>query len=136
MRKNNSLKLAAALIVCSLVFTIAGCAIKASTPAISEIAGVILSGGDTTPESGPLDTPRKYVYEVRTDGGSAVRLSYTAYPPSPVGDAARAKIVLDFYYGTIRQGDYVKARGSYDQSTNTVTVAQQGDYIKTYAQKP
>jgi hypothetical protein len=115
---------------------ISGCWNASDTPTYAEITGVILSGGDTTPESGPLDTPRKYVYALCLESGKEIWLSYTAFPPSPVGDAARAKIMLDFYYGTMRQGDYVKAQGAFDPATNTVTVASLIDYIKTYAQKP
>ncbi len=102
---------------------------------ITSIAGYVIGGGDTTPE-GLFDVPRKFVYKIKTDDNSFINVSYTAYPPSPVGDIQKKKIRLNFHAGTILIGDYLKARGSYDKNTNTVIVASEGDYIETYTKKP
>ena len=100
-------------------------------PPIS-VTGTVVSGGDTTSPGGPLDAPRIFVYEVKRDDGTKVKVSYTAYPPSPVGDANRAKITLDFSGGGINMGDRMEALGRIDKETNTIVVADQGDYIRTY----
>ncbi len=100
------------------------------------VLGAVITGGDTTPADGPLDAPRKFVYKLRKDDGTFVDVAYTAYPPSPAGNAAMAKISLSLYDGSIKAGDYMKAQGTYDKETNTVTVVNQGDFIKTYPQKP
>ena len=99
------------------------------------IRGVVISGGDTTPPDGPLDAPRKLVYKVIREEGWPVNVSYTAYPPSPLGDAMRAKITLDFYGGEVKAGDRIEARGTLDTETNTLAVMEQGDYIRTFVQK-
>ncbi len=96
------------------------------------VTGIVLSGGDTTPPGGPVDAPRVFVYEVKKSDGSTVKVSYTAYPPSPVGNANRAKITLEFSGGTVQIGDRMEALGRIDKETNTVVIADQGDYIKTY----
>lgn len=101
----------------------------------AKISGTVIGGGDTTP-TGLMDVPRKFVYELRRDSGSAIYVSYTIYPPSPAGDAANAKITLEFYNGTVTVGDYMQAFGTFDVRSNTITVANQGDYIKTFAHKP
>ena len=106
-----------------------------SDPSI-KVTGVVVGGGDTTLANGPTDAPRKYVYEVQKEDRTRVNVSYTGYPPSPVGDAARAKIALQFHDGEMEAGDYMEAFGTYDAASNTVTVAELGEYIKTYAQKP
>jgi hypothetical protein len=95
------------------------------------ISGIVVSGGDTTQPGGPTDTPRKFVYKVRKEDGAFVNVSYTAYPPSPAGDAASQKIMLNFHAGSIQVGDYLGAHGVYDQETNTVMAVDQGDYIFT-----
>lgn len=97
------------------------------------ISGSILSGGDTSP-TGLLDAPRKFLYSVQTDDGQSVSLTYTAYPPSP--NPAGKKIKLNFHAGSILIGDYVRAHGSYDENTRTLVVAEEGDYIETFASKP
>jgi hypothetical protein len=94
------------------------------------ISGRIIGGGDTTPK-GFYDAPRKFVYQVKQDNGAVVHVTYTAYPPSPVGDRERKKIRLSFYSGSIKTGDYLKAYGGFDNNTQTLTVADEGDYIET-----
>jgi hypothetical protein len=98
------------------------------------ISGIVIGGGDTTPPDGSLDVPRFFVYKVMRDEG-LVNVSFIAYPPSPAGDAARARITLDFYSGSIRVGDRIEAYGNLDRQTNTLMVANDGDYIKTYVVK-
>ncbi len=97
------------------------------------LSGTILSGGDTTPP-GLLDAPRKYVYSVKTSAGQVITLTFRTFPPSPVADTK--EIQFDFHAGQILKGDTVEARGSYDESTKTLTVAESGDYIKTFASQP
>jgi hypothetical protein len=99
------------------------------------VSGYVVGGGDKTPE-GLADAPRRFVYDLQTDDGSFMAVAYIAYPPSPVGDREAKKIRLDFHAGTILVGDYLKARGSYDRNTNTLMVAEEGDYIETYPEKP
>jgi len=99
------------------------------------VVGYVIGGGDTTPE-GLLDAPRTFVYEVQRDDRSLVHVTYTAYPPSPFGDTQRNKIRLNFHAGTVLIGDYLEARGTYDKSTSTLTVAEEGDYIATYPERP
>ena len=96
------------------------------------VKGVVTDGGDTAQPGDPLDVPRKFVYQVMKDEGFPINVSYTAYPPSPAGDAARSKIILDFYSGEVRVGDRIEARGMLDQQSNTVVVAEEGDYIRTF----
>lgn len=99
--------------------------------AMTTIRGTVLSAEDTTPE-GLRDSPRLLVYEVQMEDGTPVEVSYTAYPPSPAGDRAGKKVTLEFHAGKIRVGDYLIARGTYDREANTLTVAREGDYIKTF----
>jgi len=94
------------------------------------ISGYVVSGGDTTPQ-GLFDAPRKFVYKIKTDTGSIIDVTYTAYPPSPVGDQERKKIRLSFHAGSVLIGDYLQARGSFAKSANVLTVADEGDYIET-----
>ncbi len=94
------------------------------------ISGHVVSGGDTTPQ-GLFDAPRKFIYKVKTDDGSNIDVTYTAYPPSPVGDQERKKIRLSFHSGSVLIGDYLRARGSFVKSTNVLTIADEGDYIET-----
>ena len=98
----------------------------------ASVTGIIVSGGDTTPPDGPTDAPRVFVYEVKREDGTTVKVSYTAYPPSPVGDANRDKITLEFSGGSINIGDRMEVLGRLDKESNTIFVAEQGDYIKTY----
>lgn len=100
---------------------------------ILEIGGVVLGGGDQTPE-GLLDAPRVFIYQVRLDSGEEIAVTYTAVPPSPGG--RRSNFTLAFNDGMINPGNYLKARGTYDQSTKTLTIANEGDFIQTFAQKP
>ena len=113
---------------------------KPTTPSdISEktvtISGYVVNGGDTTPEM-LMDTPRKYVYVIKKYDGSSINITYTAYPPSPIGDKERNKIRLSYYNGTIGIGDYLIAQGSYDKESNTLIIAKEGDYIETFLKKP
>ncbi len=99
------------------------------------ISGTVISGGDTTAPGGPVDAPRVFVYRVLRDEGVFINVSYTAYPPSPAGDAARAKITLDFYGGEVRVGDRIEACGVLDKQSDMVIVAEQGDFIRTSLNK-
>lgn len=99
------------------------------------VSGYVIGGGDTSPD-GLFEARRVFVYEIRRDDGSMAKVTYTAYPPSPVGDKLREKIRHDFHAGKVLVGDYLKAHGSYDENTNTLLVAKEGDYIKTYPSKP
>jgi hypothetical protein len=94
----------------------------------------VISGGDTTPRDGPLDAPRRFVYKIQKEDGAFINVSYIAYPPSPAGD--KVKIAVSYYDGEPKAGDYMKAYGTYDKGTNTVAVAAEGDFIKTYPLKP
>lgn len=94
------------------------------------IVGRVIGGGDTTPE-GVFDTPRKFVYDVEKSTGEVIQVMYTAYPPSPVGDRERAKIRLSFHSGRVETGDYLKAHGSFDEGSKSLSVADAGDYIET-----
>jgi hypothetical protein len=97
----------------------------------ASVSGIVISGGDTTPLDGPTGAPRIFVYEVKRDDGTTVKVSYTAYPPSPIGDANRSKITLDISEGSINIGDRMEALGRLDTENNTIVVAGQGDYIRT-----
>lgn len=99
------------------------------------VSGFVTGGGDTTPP-GLLDAPRTFVFTVTRDDGSPVSVTYTAYPPSPAGDQAGAQIRLSFHAGTVQIGDYLVARGRYDPGTNTLVVAEAGDFIETYPDRP
>lgn len=99
------------------------------------ISGYVVSGGDTTPQ-GLFDAPRKFVYKIKTDNGSNLDVTYTAYPPSPVGDQESKKIRLSFHAGSVLIGDYLQARGSFVKSTNVLTIADKGDYIETSQKSP
>jgi hypothetical protein len=90
---------------------------------------------DLTP-TGLVDAPRKFVCTVKTDVGSIVKVSYTAFPPSPAGDEMRKKIRLNFHAGHILKGDYIQAAGELDPATNTLVVFDEGHYIDTFATKP
>jgi len=98
----------------------------------TSLRGTVISGGDTTASDGPTDAPRKFTYQVQKADGTMINVAYTAYPPSPVGEVARANIILDFSGGSISSGDIIEARGTLDKETNTLSVADQGDYIRTY----
>jgi hypothetical protein len=149
-------KLVVILLTLTLALVIIGCTSTASnspspnsptptSPAVSntptatnssqavEVSGIVIEGGDTTHPGGPLDTPRRFVYKIEKADHTFINIAYTAYPPSPVGDAARAKILLQFRGGSIQPSDILVARGTYDKDTNTVNVANQGDFIVTYA---
>jgi hypothetical protein len=104
------------------------------------ISGRVVGGGDTTP-AGLLDAPRKFVYEIATDENSSIKespiyMTYTAFPPSPIGDAQRKKIKLDFHEGRILSGHYIRAGGSYNPTTKTLDVAEEGDFIEAFSEKP
>lgn len=112
---------------------------KRSTPVlelesgVQEIGGVVLGGGDQTPE-GLMDAPRTFLYQVRLDSGEQINLTYTAFPPTPAGK--KSVIQLTFYEGVINPGNYLVARGTYDAESKTLTVAEGGDFIETLAEKP
>jgi len=101
---------------------------------IQQIGGIVLGGGDTTP-AGLMDAPRTFAYQIKTDNGEEISISYVAYPPSPAGDE-RPKVKLSFHAGEIQVGDYLVALGTYDKSNQTLTVGSQGDFIETFAEKP
>lgn len=124
------------ILIATLLLTTVGC-IKQITQISNPntVTGIVIGGGDTTPQ-GLMDAPRKFVYEVERKDETRVNVSYTAYPPSPAGDIANKKITLEFYNGTIQPGDYIEAHGTYDKDSNTIIVANQGDYIRTYAEEP
>jgi hypothetical protein len=98
-----------------------------------DVSGIVIEGGDTTPADGPQDTPRVFVYKIQKDDGTFVNVSYTAYPPSPMAD--EQKFNLELHDGVINTGDRMQARGMYDAGTNTVIVAEEGDYIRTFPNK-
>ncbi|NIS74249.1 MAG: hypothetical protein GTO08_03035 [Deltaproteobacteria bacterium] len=64
-----------------------------------------------------------------------MNVSYTAYPPSPFKDREKAT-GLRFHAGTVREGDYLEARGTYSRQSNLLEVSGAGDYIETYPEKP
>ncbi|HWR66328.1 MAG TPA: hypothetical protein VN364_09435 [Bellilinea sp.] len=101
---------------------------------IQQIGGIVLGGGDTTP-AGLMDAPRTFAYQIKADSGEEITVTYTAYPPSPAGDA-KPEVKLSFHAGEILVGDYLVARGTFDKSSQTLTVGDQGDFIETYAEKP
>jgi hypothetical protein len=98
----------------------------------ASVSGLVISGGDIASPDGPTDAPRVFIYEVKRDDGTIAKVSYTAYPPSPVGDVNRNKITLDISGGSINIGDRMEALGRLDKETNTIVVADQGDYIRTW----
>jgi hypothetical protein len=98
-----------------------------------EVSGTVLSGGDTTPK-GLMDAPRKFAYQIKTEDGKLATVTYTAYPPSPVGD--KQKITLKLHGGGVEVGDTMKARGTFDENTMTLVVAEEGDFIETTAATP
>jgi hypothetical protein len=97
------------------------------------VSGTVVSGGDTTLADGPRDAPRIFVYKVQQADGNLINIQYTAYPPSPVGEANRGKITLEFNGGSVKEGDVMEAAGLLDKESNTIVVSEQGDYIKTRA---
>jgi hypothetical protein len=111
-------------------------AADAATPTRSAgqrcVTGVVVSGGDTTPPD-LADAPRAFSYVVKADDGSTINLWYTAYPPSADG---RQGPRLVFHAGTIVANDYVSACGRFEETTNAIVVAEPGDFIETYPQKP
>ena len=97
------------------------------------VSGWVVAGGEVS-SKGPTDAPRKFRYEVKTEDGVSVNVTYTAYPPSPA--ASKSKITLKFHQGEILIGDYLVAQGTYTQTTHTLVVAEEGDFIETFPQKP
>jgi hypothetical protein len=106
--------------------------VSSLSPGTQDITGVVLGGGDQTPE-GLLGGPRTFAYQVQLESGEVITLTYTAYPPSPGADA-EPKPKLNFHNGTISPGDRLTARGTYDPTTKTLTVATETDFIKTFAE--
>jgi hypothetical protein len=142
MRKTTAIYLGSLLVVLAFLgLSAVGCgapstaAPQSAEPAVLAISGVVVSGGDTTPADGPRDAPRQFVFVVKKADGASIEVAYTAYPPSPVADRERGKIELSFYQTPVQAGDFLEARGSYNPTTNFLTVAQQGDYIRT-SEKP
>ena len=101
-----------------------------------EVTGLIIGGGDTQTEGGPQDAPHHFIYQVQTENGVVYNVDYTVYPSSPAGDAAMAKITLTYWNGIPVKGDYMKAYGLYDVTKDTIKIADVGDFIKTYPEKP
>ncbi len=99
------------------------------TSGVQTISGIVLGGGDQTPE-GLLDSPRKYIYEVRIESGEEINITYTAFPPSPATDDQPSP-QLNFHSGTINVGDHINARGTYDSASKTLTIAEENDFIET-----
>jgi len=106
---------------------------EAHQVACTLVAGNVVEGGDTTP-AGLSGTPRRYVYKISIDSGTIATVSYRAHPPSPTGD--KVEIRLDFHAGQVLVGDYLKACGTFDQSTQMLLVSEGGHYIETYSSKP
>ena len=101
---------------------------------VQTVSGVVLGGGDQTPP-GLMDAPRTFIYQLRLDSAEEINLTYTAYPYSPAAET-RPAIRLTFHAGEIKPGFYLSARGTYDPATITLTVAGEGDFIETSAEKP
>ena len=80
---------------------------------------------------GPKDFPTKHTYTVKLANGSLTNVTYIAYPPSPYGEFARNKIILNFINGTILPGNHIMAYGKYSSKTNTLTISNDGDFIIT-----
>lgn len=110
-------------------------AITSSTSSQITVAGYVVDGGDTSPK-GLFDAPRVFVYDIEAEDGSVIHVSYTAYPPAPSIPGDLGTRELDFHAGTILIGDYLMARGTYEEETNTLIVEAEGDYIRTYPAKP
>jgi hypothetical protein len=106
-----------------------------TTIAKMEVNGKVLSGGDTTPQ-GLFDAPRRFLYQLQQANGEIINVSYTAYPPSPAGNIANSKITISTYNEGIHAGDYMRAYGTYALTANTVTIADEGDFLKTYPVQP
>lgn len=107
---------------------------QTNTPdSVVTVSGYVIDGGDTTPV-GLVDVPRVFRYRIEREDGSIIYLTYTAFPPSPSGDAID-KYRLEFHAGEIQVEDYLQARGIYDEQTNTLIISEEGHYIETYPQK-
>ena len=48
----------------------------------------------------------------------------------------RAKIHMDMAAVQIQAGNYIIAHGSYDPNTQTLVVAEEGDFLEVYDKKP
>ena len=99
------------------------------------ISGTVLGGGDTS-DPDRLGGPRRFEFEVKTDDGQIVLVTYTAFPSRPSGSSKIPEIRLDFHESTIQDGHYLIAHGAYSAATNSLTVAEGGDFIETYPGKP
>ena len=95
-----------------------------------QVVGVVLSGGDQTPE-GLMGGPRIFAYQVQLDSGEVITVEYTAYPPSPAGDS-EPRPRLNFHAGTIKLGDRLIAQGTYDPTKETLTIEAETDFIETF----
>jgi hypothetical protein len=101
----------------TLVVAEMGNFIRTSVPKATVLGAVV--GIDAT------GAPERYVYELLREDGTFVKVSHTP------GDAA-----LSLYNETIRIGDYMKAVGTYDKSTNTIILAGPDNMVKTYSYRP
>ena len=102
---------------------------KPLSSGVQTIQGVVLGGGDQTPE-GLLDAPRQFIYQVKLDSGEEINVTYTAYPPSPAGDSMPHP-KLTIHAGEILFGDSITARGTFDAETRTLVVELDSDFIET-----
>ena len=98
------------------------------------VQGVVLGGGDTTP-AGLMDAPRTFVYQVELEDGQQISVSFTSYPPSPAV-AGGPPYRLTIHTSEIQAGNYIIAHGSYDPNTQTLVVAEEGDFLEVYEKKP
>jgi hypothetical protein len=98
------------------------------------VQGVVLSGGDTTPP-GLMDAPRTFVYQVKLEDGQTIAVSFTSYPPSPAF-AGGPPYRLTIQTSEIQPGNYIIAHGTYHLDTQTLVVAEEGDFVEVYAEKP
>jgi hypothetical protein len=98
-----------------------------------EVRGLVLTGGDQSPE-GLMDAPRKFVYQVETEERGLINVTYTAFPPSPVGGSQ--EIELEFHAGEIQIGDFLVAYGRFDAESLTLYVEGTGHFIQTLPEAP
>lgn len=93
------------------------------------VYGYVLGGEDLTPP-GLADAPRTFEYQVQQAGNETATVTYTAFPPSPAGDAPGP--TLTFHQGTIEHGDYLEACGEYEPSGGALTVSEPDHFITTF----
>jgi hypothetical protein len=93
------------------------------------ISGCVIS--ELSNNNYPLDSPKLLTYEIKAENGTLFNISYTSYPPSPVGEIMKKKISLNFINGSILPGNYIIASGDYDVTTNTLKISKEGSFIET-----